>query len=115
MPAGELARRAPRLSVKKCVVNIIRRSCPRHPTDTNLVGYYLRVASGPPKQATVPVMNVELEELLGGEEPLFDPEVEKKGVQAMMEALTDEEKAALADPAMPMRHFRAEKVSSPWT
>eukprot|EP00977_Amphora_coffeiformis_P008758 scaffold1984_cov162-Amphora_coffeaeformis.AAC.7 len=50
-----------------------------------------------------------MDELCGGEPHLLDAEVEKKGVQAMMEDLTEEEKAALADPSMPMRHFRQEK------
>ena len=56
--------------------------------------------------------NFSLQGLLGGEEHLLDANVETKGVQVMMNALTDEEKAALSDPSMPMRHFRAEKVSA---
>ena len=50
------------------------------------------------------------EEMLGGEAHLLDANVEIKGVEAMMQDLTDEEKASLADASMPMRHFRAEKV-----
>jgi hypothetical protein len=42
---------------------------------------------------------------------LLDPEVEKKGAKDVLDALTEEEKAAMPDPKMPLRHFRAEKVS----
>ena len=47
---------------------------------------------------------------LGGEASLFDPNVEKEGVQAILESLTEEEKAQMPDPAMPVRHLRADKV-----
>lgn len=56
-------------------------------------------------------MSPSQEDLLGGEEHLLNADVEIKGVKEIMEALTDEEKASLADASMPMRHFRAEKVS----
>ena len=52
-----------------------------------------------------------LVQVLGGEPHLLDQNVEIEGVQAMMEALTADEMAALSDPSMPMRHLRAEKVS----
>jgi hypothetical protein len=48
---------------------------------------------------------------LKSEPNLLDSEVEKKGAKDVLEALTEEEKTALPDPNMPMRHFRAEKVS----
>ena len=35
---------------------------------------------------------------------------EEAGVAKMLEALTEEQKQSLADPHMPLRHFRAEKV-----
>lgn len=54
-----------------------------------------------------------LDALLGGEAHQLDAHVEIAGVQAMMEELTRDEMTALADPSMPVRHFRAEKVS-PW-
>jgi hypothetical protein len=41
----------------------------------------------------------------------LDPAVEEKGVAEILAGLTDAEKAALADKDMPLRHFRAEKVS----
>ena len=51
-----------------------------------------------------------MEELYGGEPHLLDADTEKEGVQSMMAQLTSEEKSALADLSMPMRHFRQEKV-----
>ncbi|CAB9506381.1 SEC14 cytosolic factor [Seminavis robusta] len=39
----------------------------------------------------------------------LEPEVEAQGVKDILEGLTEEEKAALADDEMPLRHFRAEK------
>ena len=48
---------------------------------------------------------------LGGEPSLLDPKDEERGVQEMLKALTEEEKAQLADDAMVIRYFRAEKVS----
>ena len=36
---------------------------------------------------------------------------EAEGTKAMLQALTEEERNSLADPYMPLRHFRAEKVS----
>lgn len=41
----------------------------------------------------------------------MDPAVEAKGVQAILEQLTDQERTAMPDADMPLRHFRAEKVS----
>ena len=41
----------------------------------------------------------------------LDPAVEEKGVKDILAGLTDAEKGALADENMPLRHFRAEKVS----
>jgi hypothetical protein len=43
---------------------------------------------------------------------MFDPEVEAKGVESILAALTEDETASLADKNMPLRHFRAEKVSA---
>jgi hypothetical protein len=50
---------------------------------------------------------------LGGEANLFDIEIEKKGVADILDKLTKEEtKQMMAfDQTMPIRHFRAEKVS----
>ncbi len=42
---------------------------------------------------------------------MFDPEVEAKGVEEILAALTEDETKFLADQNMPLRHFRAEKVS----
>lgn len=42
---------------------------------------------------------------------MFEPEVEAKGVEAILAALTEDETKYLADENMPLRHFRAEKVS----
>jgi hypothetical protein len=42
---------------------------------------------------------------------MFDPEVEAKGVEQILAALTEDETKFLADKNMPLRHFRAEKVS----
>lgn len=50
------------------------------------------------------------EPYLGGEKNLLDPDKERAGVQAILEALTEEERAQMPDPGMPIRHFRAEKV-----
>jgi hypothetical protein len=51
------------------------------------------------------------ERLLGGEPCLLDRTVEINGVQTLLAALTKEEKtAALVDPSMTIRHFRAAKV-----
>ena len=36
--------------------------------------------------------------------------VEKDGVEAILTALSPEEKASMTDPGMPLRYFRAEKV-----
>ena len=47
--------------------------------------------------------------LLGGEASLLGVEIEEKGVQAILEALADEEKKEMTDTTMPIRHFRAEK------
>jgi hypothetical protein len=47
---------------------------------------------------------------VGGEPCLLDPEVEEKGVADILAALTDEEKAQIPHPDMPLRHFRASKV-----
>lgn len=41
----------------------------------------------------------------------MDPAVESKGIQAILEQLTDQERAAMPDYDMPLRHFRAEKVN----
>lgn len=46
---------------------------------------------------------------IGGEKSMLDPSDEVKGVEAMLEALAEEEKESLTDPAMPVRHFRSEK------
>jgi len=48
---------------------------------------------------------------LGGEPPLLDPQDEERGVEEMLKALTEEERALLADESMAIRHFRAEKVT----
>jgi hypothetical protein len=49
--------------------------------------------------------------LLGGEPCLLDRTVEINGVETLLAALTAEEKtAALVDPSMAIRHFRACKV-----
>ena len=49
---------------------------------------------------------------LGGEPNLLDLEVEKKGIDDILAALTEEEVNEMKDKTMPIRHFRAEKVSS---
>ena len=41
---------------------------------------------------------------------MFDEKTEREGCEQIIDALTDEEKMYMADPNMPMRHFRAEKV-----
>ena len=41
----------------------------------------------------------------------LDPAVEEQGVKDILAGLSDAEKEALADENMPLRHFRAEKVS----
>ncbi|KAL7555449.1 hypothetical protein ACA910_001258 [Epithemia clementina (nom. ined.)] len=46
---------------------------------------------------------------LGGEPSFLDPHVEKEGVAEILAVLTSEEKARMPDPAMPIRHLRAEK------
>lgn len=51
-------------------------------------------------------------QLLGGEAPVLHADVEHQGVRIMMQALTAEERKALSDPSMPIRHLRAEKVRS---
>jgi hypothetical protein len=49
--------------------------------------------------------------LLGGEPCFLDRTVEINGVETLLAALTAEEKtAALVDPSMAIRHFRACKV-----
>jgi len=50
---------------------------------------------------------------LGGEPSLLGEELEKKGVQSILDALTDKEKEEITmkDTTMPIRHLRAEKVS----
>lgn len=45
----------------------------------------------------------------GNEEEMFELNVEKDGCVEIMEALTEDERNELADPNMPLRHFRAEK------
>ncbi len=45
------------------------------------------------------------------EKPLLDIDVETKGSKEVLAALTDEEKRHMPDENMPLRHFRAEKVS----
>ena len=40
---------------------------------------------------------------------MFDPEVEEKGSQAILAALTEEEIKSMPDANMPLRHFRADK------
>ena len=42
---------------------------------------------------------------------MFDPEVEAKAVEDILEALTSDEVQQLPDKNMPLRHYRAEKVS----
>ena len=56
--------------------------------------------------------NEDIVQLLGGEAPVLHADVEHQGVMIMMQALTAEERNALSDLSMPMRHLRAEKVSS---
>lgn len=46
---------------------------------------------------------------LGGEKPLLDPEIERVGVEKILQSLTEEETVRLTDPSMPIRHLRAEK------
>ena len=41
----------------------------------------------------------------------LDPAMEAKGVQAILAQLTEKEQKAMPDQDMPLRHFRAEKVS----
>lgn len=41
---------------------------------------------------------------------MFDQKTEEEGCKQIIDALTDEEKMNMADPNMPMRHFRADKV-----
>lgn len=49
---------------------------------------------------------------LGGEPSQLRVEVEQKGVQAILDALTEQERQEIMkDTTMPIRHFRAEKVS----
>ena len=50
-------------------------------------------------------------EVTVGEPHLLDPAVETKGVEDMLAALSKEEAASMSDINMPLRHFRAEKVS----
>jgi hypothetical protein len=45
-----------------------------------------------------------------GEPVMFGEEAERKGCEEILAALTPSEKERLADPNMPLRHFRAEKV-----
>ncbi|GKY95737.1 hypothetical protein MPSEU_000534500 [Mayamaea pseudoterrestris] len=47
-------------------------------------------------------------EILGCEPNHLEPSVEISRVQQILEALTDKERAQLADPRMPIRHLRAE-------
>jgi len=47
----------------------------------------------------------------GGEKRLFDAAIEDEGVMKIRAALTEEELKAMPDDNMPLRHFRAEKVS----
>jgi hypothetical protein len=49
---------------------------------------------------------------LGGEPNLLDVEVESKGVADILAVLTEDELKQMKDMTMPIRHFRAEKVSS---
>lgn len=44
---------------------------------------------------------------LTGEKSRFDPIEEEQSVQEIMKTLSEKEKAQLADPAMPLRHLRA--------
>ena len=46
----------------------------------------------------------------GNEKEMFEFNVEKDGCVEIMEALTEDERESLADPNMPLRHLRAEKV-----
>lgn len=48
-------------------------------------------------------------EYVGEESTLLDPKVEQEGCQAILAALTEDEKLHLADEHMPLRHLRAEK------
>lgn len=43
---------------------------------------------------------------------LLDPSVEQQGAKDVLAALTPDERDAIPDPNMPLRHFRAEKVCS---
>ena len=47
----------------------------------------------------------------GGEKRLFDAPIEDEGVMKIRSALDPEELSAMPDDNMPLRHFRAEKVS----
>jgi hypothetical protein len=66
----------------------------------------LSTVDGAPSKKRIP--------LLGGEASLLGVEIEEKGVQAILEALADEEKKEMTDTTMPIRHFRAEKVCNFW-
>jgi hypothetical protein len=48
----------------------------------------------------------------GGEKRLFDAEIEDEGAMKILSALDTDEVQYLSDENMPLRHFRAEKVSS---
>ena len=45
------------------------------------------------------------------EERLLDEKVEEAGCRKIIESLSEEEKEMMSDDRMPMRYFRAEKVS----
>lgn len=47
----------------------------------------------------------------GGEKRLFDADIEDEGALKILSALNQEEAKYLSDENMPLRHFRAEKVS----
>jgi hypothetical protein len=63
----------------------------------------------PSREEEATTMNVAW---LGGEPNLLDVEVESKGVADILAALTEDELKEMKDVTMPIRHFRAEKVSS---
>lgn len=53
-----------------------------------------------------------IDDLLGGEKNMLPLDKEKKGVRDILKALTVDEKKQMPDICMPIRHFRAEKVST---
>lgn len=53
----------------------------------------------------------DINNMLGNEKSLLDPEVERQGVLELMQLLSDDEKQKVPDSRMYVRHLRREKVS----